>query len=1006
MRQSTHPIYADRIAHFTIQFIALVIVCSSPCYEVFADEELETNFTESIQPFIKKYCNDCHSGESPEAKLDTSTITKIDHVRMSWDSWQAMTTRVSIGEMPPADSGTLPSKEEREQFERWTKSFRKSEAARTHGDPGPTSIRRLSNAELNYTIRDITGVDIQPTKSFPIDPANAAGFDNSAESLAMSPALVSKYVDAARLVADHMLLKPDGIGFAPFPVVTDTDRDKYCVQRIVRFYDAQPTDIAGYLYACWLIKLRSANAAEGFSGDDLISDVAKEIKLSPKYLRLVWSTLTASTDDIGLMKEVRAQWNDLPQLLDQAELVKDLCKNRIADYIQRERQWLKPKVENLRGPGMNGGSQSLVMWKNRTMASNRRSCRGDLIDALKDDLDEDDPLRKILESGDEEQINAIRRAYETFCSVFPDAFLIRERGRAHIDPEEAAREAKGRLLSAGFHSMTGFFRDDQPLCELILDDQELAELDRLWHEFRFVAMTPMRQYAGFLWFERAESSFINEPAFNFVRAEDKSANSTEMINRFKEAYVAKLHRREATENVISAAEFHFQDMDQQIRRLESELKAAEPLQIDALIAFAAKAYRRPLSDTEVEGLRSFYREARALPNSTHRSAMEDTLTFILVSPASLYRWDLQCSSDQVQELNSLELASRLSYFLWSSCPDEELLRVASENDLNGESLKRQLARMISDPRSRGMLREFVGNWLDFRRFDSHNGVDRQQFTSFDDELRQSMADEPVELMAELLNRNGSVMELLNADHIVVNRKLAEHYGCLEQFDAQDGSEWRRIDHAKALQRGGLIPMGVFLTQSSPGLRTSPVKRGYWVVRKLLGEDIPPPPPNVPELPDSEHNLGDLTLRELLAQHREHPSCAACHNRFDAVGLLLEGYDPIGRPRDTDLGGRKVAIDAELPNGEEASGLSGLQSYVLKNRADDFRRHFCASLLSYALGRTLQISDDVFLDQMVKHLADHDDKVMSCFELIVQSEQFRKKRPASLTMPTFAQGDNQ
>jgi hypothetical protein len=186
-------------------------------------------------------------------------------------------------------------------------------------------------------------------------------------------------------------------------------------------------------------------------------------------------------------------------------------------------------------------------------------------------------------------------------------------------------------------------------------------------------------------------------------------------------------------------------------------------------------------------------------------------------------------------------------------------------------------------------------------------------------------------------------------------------------------------------------MGVFLTQNSPGLRTSPVKRGYWVVRKLLGEKIPPPPPNVPELPDSEHDTGDLTLREVLARHREHPSCAACHNRFDAAGLLLEGYDPIGRPRDSDLAGRAISSAATMPEGSEAEGWAGLRDYIVTTRMDEFRRNFCENLVAYALGRTLVVSDDLLVEEMMEQLAQNKNRVRAALEHLIESPQFLNKR---------------
>jgi hypothetical protein len=166
------------------------------------------------------------------------------------------------------------------------------------------------------------------------------------------------------------------------------------------------------------------------------------------------------------------------------------------------------------------------------------------------------------------------------------------------------------------------------------------------------------------------------------------------------------------------------------------------------------------------------------------------------------------------------------------------------------------------------------------------------------------------------------------------------------------------------------------------------------VKRLLGEKIPPPPPNVPELPNSEHDTGDLTLRELLEKHREHPSCAACHNRFDAAGLLLEGFDPIGRPRATDLGGRVVSTIATLPEGDQAEGLAGLKSYVMKKRFSDFRRNFCESLLAYALGRTLIVSDDLLVEEMIRQMDQHENRIRVAFDVIVQSRQFQTKRGTS------------
>jgi hypothetical protein len=297
--------------------------------------------------------------------------------------------------------------------------------------------------------------------------------------------------------------------------------------------------------------------------------------------------------------------------------------------------------------------------------------------------------------------------------------------------------------------------------------------------------------------------------------------------------------------------------------------------------------------------------------------------------------------------------------------------------------------MLRDPRVRGLATEFGCNWLDVRRFEDHKSVDRVRFESFTPELRSAMFEEPIRFFVDVARRDASVLDLLYARHTFVNQTLANHYG----MPTVDGSPdaWWRVDDATPQGRGGLLPMAVFLTKNSPGLRTSPVKRGYWVVRRLLGERIPPPPPNVPELPVDEAKTGDRTLRELLAKHRDDPSCAGCHERFDAIGLAFEGFGPIGEKRDRDLGGRPVDARATFPSGGAGVGVDGLRHYLREHRQDDFIDNLCRKLLAYALGRTLLLSDEPMLDTMRQRLEADGYRFGSLVGTIVTSRQFLHRR---------------
>jgi hypothetical protein len=251
-----------------------------------------------------------------------------------------------------------------------------------------------------------------------------------------------------------------------------------------------------------------------------------------------------------------------------------------------------------------------------------------------------------------------------------------------------------------------------------------------------------------------------------------------------------------------------------------------------------------------------------------------------------------------------------------------------------------------------------------------------------------MFEEPVRFVEDMIRNDRSVLDLVYGNHTFVNPILAKHYGMPEVRGGPD--HWVRVDDARPYRRGSLLTMAAFLTQNAPGLRTSPVKRGYWVARRLLGETIPPPPPSVPELPKDEAKL-ELPLRDVLARHQDNPSCASCHARFDSFGLAFEDFGPIGERRTADLAGRPVATEAVFPNGARGVGYEGVQGFIRQHRQDDFVDNLSRKLLAYALGRSLLLSDDVTLDRMRAELEKKDFRFGSLAVSIVTSPQFLNRR---------------
>jgi hypothetical protein len=927
-----------------VLLVTLSVRASAP--QQTTDRDLATRYAASVRPFLKKYCFECHAGKTPEASLDLSSFATLTEVVNDHPRWAQVLEKLRGEEMPPLEAGEHPSTVERRAIVSWISSMRTHEMRKHAGDPGVVLARRLSNAEYNYTIRDLTGVDIRPAREFPVDPANLAGFDNSGESLAMSPALLTKYLQAAREVATHLVLQPKGFTFAPHPMMVETDRDKYAVQRIIDVYGWYSTDLSDYFQASAFAK-----APAGFR---------PSTRLSAKYLATVLSVLEGGPEPDGPLATLRAMWKKLPRSAGPNSPELKAGADAMRDFVIGVRAKLATTVTPIAVKGLSGTAQPFLMWRNNEYANNRQRC-----------------------APSATGIPGSPASLARFCAVFPDTFYISERGRYFPDNTRDT----GRHLSAGFHNLMGYFRDDRAFYELMLNPAEQRDLDARWHELDFVASANIRTYVQFYFNESGEARGLGRESEG-PRPTDRDVTSEAKIKEVADTY---LTRARATGNAIAvtAVEDHFRSANAGIRWVEKARIDAEPTHLAALQDFAARAYRRPLSQAERADIVAYYHTLRKQAGVDHEEAMRDAIASILVTPDFCYRIDLIETAGGVRPLSDTALASRLSYFLWSSMPDDELMKEAAAGRLHRpEVLAAQARRMLKDPRVRGLVTEFAGNWLDFRRFEEHNAVDRERFTTFDNDLRQAMFEEPIRFMLDLVQENRPVLDLLYAKHTFVNPVLAKHYGIPDPGVAP--TEWVRVDDATTYQRGGLLPMSVFLTKNAPGLRTSPVKRGYWVVKRVLGEDIPPPPAVVPELPRDESKL-DLPLRQALARHREDRACASCHARFDALGLVFEGYGPVGELRTKDLAGRAVDASATFPGGSTGSGIDGLRTYVRAKRQDDFVRNLSRKMLVYGLGRSLMLSDDLLLDTMRTRLAQDSYRFGSVVEAIVTSPQFRMKR---------------
>jgi len=961
--------------------------------------ELADEFSQTVRPFLETYCISCHGGGQPAAQMDLSGFTSMNGLMEDGRRWNQLLERLEAEDMPP-EGAPHPSAQERRAAVDWFRAVREQEMRRNAGDPGVVLARRLSNSEYNYTIRDLTGVDIRPTREFPVDPANTAGFDNSGETLMMSPTLLKKYLAAAREVASHLYLKEDGFAFAPHPMLAETDRDKFAVHQIIDFYHEQNIDLADYFETAWRYRHRAALG----SADATLADLAKSHGVSAKYLQTVWTTLE-TPEKVGPLAKLQRMWRDLPApSAGQFDAARAGCE-RMKAYVEGVRKKVEPRFINITAGPIGTAWQPLLIWKNTQYATHRRKFDARQLQVEgeppfnQDDVVEPEwdnpfgPGKTILvenEPGDPDlfvpagQRARYEEAWGRFCSVFPDMFYRESRGRNYF----VTGKDQGRYLSAGFHNVMGYFRDDQPLYELLLDEEGQQTLDRMWREMDFVASINIRTYVEFakLGTRGTRDDFKDgEPEVAEIEVDEIIAEKR--IRQLEAEYLEVA--REGSDVAKQAVRDFFDEANRSIRWVQKARREAEKGHLEALLDFAARAYRRPLTKADREDLLSFYKEARDGLRLTHEEAMRESVVLVLTSPKFSYRVDLVEAAGGVQPLSDFDLASRLSYFLWSSMPDAELMERAAAGDLHQpQVLTAQARRMLQDPRVRALAVEFGGNWLDFRDFEQIGTVDRERFPKFSDELRDAMYEEPIRFLLDVFQRNRSILDFLYARDTFVNPALARHYGMPQ--GQGDERVWVRVEDADRYHRGGLLPMGAFLTKNAPGLRTSPVKRGYWVAKNVLGEQIPPPPPVVPELPADEAKM-DLPLRAMLEQHRANPSCAACHARFDSFGLALEAYGPVGDRRSFDLAGRDVDARAAFPGDVEGEGLEGIRRYIREHREDDFVKGFTSRLLAYALGRSLALSDEPLIDEMSHKLAADGYRFETVIESIVTSRQFLNKR---------------
>ena len=424
----------------------------------------------------------------------------------------------------------------------------------------------------------------------------------------------------------------------------------------------------------------------------------------------------------------------------------------------------------------------------------------------------------------------------------------------------------------------------------------------------------------------------------------------------------------------------------------SDLAESNPLTYarEVLKRFMRRAFRRPATDDEVELMLAYFQEVRPT-FASFEEAMRETLAMVLVSPDFLYL--VEPSFGESRKLNDHELASRLSYYLWSSMPDDQLFELADSGQLrNPQKLAAEVDRMLDDPRSSNFVEQFSDQWLDLAGM-NRVAVNPEYYPTFRDELKPHMQRETQQFFNEVLRNDLSALAFLDSDFAMLNQPMAEHYS----LTGPRGIEFERVALTTDQHRGGLLTQASILLTNSTGEDSHAILRGVWIRKRLLGDPPAPPPPNVPNLDQQSPNVASLPLKEQLKEHRENEACARCHRGIDPWGIALEEFDAVGLVRDRiqRKAGKtmltfEVDAKATLPDGHEVDGLNDLKAYLLSDKREQFARTLVSRLLAYSLGRSLELSDHKTVDELTARFIEGDYKLKKLIQLIVASDEFCSK----------------
>ncbi len=1053
----------------------------------------------SFSQLSHEYCSECHSGSDAEARLDLRALEPLSIDRNFFD-WRRVASVLSDGSMPPQDA-QQPESAVRQQASAELNEAVHAAMALAADDPGPTALRRLTNAEYENCIEDLTGLRLDLSGKLLSDSVGSSGFTNSATGQFMQDASLERYLEVAKIVAEHAVLGAGPMHF--YPDAGQTGMELSAISRIQKIYrqygfrssageGAEPFGLDRFPRAfaiAWKYRYRRELGNEQMS----LEALAAAANVEPKFALHIWNELqrheakfpmseiisawqafpkpqpASSKDDIAtLEREVSQLCVELQQQIEgwqrrfagsasdeeEAALLTDVhfdlpeskqfaarglrkrviaddtftpdlnnpkhysadgrvrfkltvepasrrettqatvifCnpqfRFRAIDLVQPAAVPLNPQlkqecIEQLRF-GQNPGGEQIAESDFVVRVGESKfievdlpaDCRsGELLVEAKLDrqLGRDSVVRCSISDVTNERVRDYSTLLRDPASNRIDQWELglHEFARAlpqisHREPTPSDRDPIPEPYDNAynlpernyFHTAVKYYRDDDFLVKHILPDQATAALDMAWADL----LTSFDYHNVNLRFSCKKFG---------IELHDRRIESLD------EEWLKSLDQE--PRRIISAWKTQFDAMQSQLAREKSQ-------HVEDVLRFASQAWRCQLKPTQREQLTDFYLSKRDLDGLAHPQAIRATLVRVLLGPEFLYRIEKAARSEHDQALSGFELASRLSFSIWSSGPDEELLQLAATDDLlNANVIEAQVQRMLASPKAQQLAVEFFGQWLGFYQFDQYRGVDPRAFPEFDEGLRNSLYQEAIMFFEHIVRSDRPYTELIHADYTFLDQRTAKHYGF-----AWDGTAPVQQQYGASQRgRGGLLGLGAILTVTSAPLRTSPVKRGDWILRRLIGTPVPPPPADVGSIPAEEILADGQTARSRLEAHRNRSECMSCHSRIDPLGFSLENYDALGRWRDHYGDSQIIDASGVLRSGQSIVGPAGLKAH-LKDMDGAFRITFATKLVAYFLGRAETLEDAALIERISIEL-EKNPNFSTAIKTLVLSPQFQRIR---------------